>query len=1051
MSSEGRVAGVALVLGACILANCQRSPKGGSSAHAPLRLVEAAYGRRIAEDGAERIVSPLTLVEVDPVTGRVLPGSLQTLAAEVNLDEITSLGLSPAYTPRVVPRNAVLVLEFSEPLAPASVRADRFDTAGQLVEAGAIQVRDLSGRAVPVELILAEPGTVWINPVLAERVGFPASPVNFDATGRAQPPAQGSLTLQLPEGTPGALQSASGKPLSPRADGLGGATAPIAFTAGNEALDFIAWHGLLPGSETFHGFLPDRSAPRLVRDHSVQATLDFAAGDSADGVSFTDVDAGFSAAAQRGQGEWASHLLVLRPGQAEEEAALVAFNTDRRIVARQPFAKAPQHGDTYLLRRAEYFEPDPGHPVDPARFDPANPERIHNTRLARFIEAFETDAGGNRIRGPLDPQSDPLPPLSILRLRFNEPMARDSFRAWESFTVTRVPELPGRELVLDVELNPGQTTATLRPALRDPDSGALQMVGWGAGVFACAFRLQSVPTAEFLRAHLPDRTAVTAFLDQGILGVTDLGGQPLAFPAARFDPQDPVQRYEMGFIVDESASTLEPPPVLEDWGVIVHRFRGQPLVELDPVTGAPGVRFGDQERTYGPVADVNLFVNGQLSAPPVTFVTKVHDDYFPPADGQFGRLPSGIGAPLRTYRPRRSGGTFSYDGIRFQHLFRDVDASPGADLQGTLMDLYRVSWSPIGGNVSVDIYDDVSVHAAHSTYRPITTHDGGGGIHFPWTGLGRPFDFASWVGSFGVGGGLGCDTINPLNEGPNHYGELVTVVPAGTPYLVQQASVYTIPGSQNAWHPWPTFQTVFQYNNGSRPAEAEQLRLDTNDLILAANSGMQTGPWLERRFAAIQNAGGDSLLLEYRIRPQSTGISGANGFGFSLAVLTTRFPFFRAFSAGGDINNDGTIGPEERLFPDRIQNDMRARCGAGPNQLAGSIITFADNARYHTAFDFVKTTARITSPYLEAVGTRRARFLPALVFPPLAELPPGVSVRLAYDGAANELGNGSHGFTDEITDLDGERFLAFRIELVGNAVTQIAPAVDSVVIPFQRR
>ena len=48
-------------------------------------------------------------------------------------------------------------------------------------------------------------------------------------------------------------------------------------------------------------------------------------------------------------------------------------------------------------------------------------------------------------------------------------------------------------------------------------------------------------------------------------------------------------------------------------------------------------------------------------------------------------------------------------------------------------------------------------------------------------------------------------------------------------------------------------------------------------------------PWLETRFYSSDpdndNLGGDSMLVEVRIRPQSANISRANGFTFAIGVL----------------------------------------------------------------------------------------------------------------------------------------------------------------------
>src|SRR6185503_8420535 len=100
------------------------------------------------------------------------------------------------------------------------------------------------------------------------------------------------------------------------------------------------------------------------------------------------------------------------------------------------------------------------------------------------------------------------------------------------------------------------------------------------------------------------------------------------------------------FVSDESRSTQLPPPVVESWGVMVHRHQGRPVTGIDPATLEAGVAYRDQVNYYRPIADINLQANGFLAGAPVVFVSKIHDDYFPPSHGQFGAFPLGTGVPL---------------------------------------------------------------------------------------------------------------------------------------------------------------------------------------------------------------------------------------------------------------------------------------------------------------------------------------------------------------------------------------------------------------------
>lgn len=1072
------MAGFGALLGLALLAGCQRGGGGSSSSRNEqgLQLQEVYYGRLVDEGNGPRVVSPLTTVETDPVSGLVIPGTLAPLSPEIDINRLVAFGLSTAYSPRVVPRNCAFVMKFNHPINPASVTLDKVDAAGNVITSGNIQIRTQgTGLGIAVEATV-KGDTIWLNPVLDNQVGFPASPVTFSSTGGAVASANGFLRLRFididslsdPNVPANILRSTSGLPLVRRPDRLGQRSTPIGFNPGNLVLDFIGQDQLIPTNETYNGFLPDRTAPRIVRSHVVTGTVDISSGtDSATNSSITDTAMSFSALARKGQGEWAGRLLTLRPGKANAEQRVVLSNTTNTLIVAEPFNLRPRDGDSYRLTRAEFFEPDLAHPIDPQLFDIDNPQNSRNSQLANFVAAYEIDDVGNVLRGPIDIRTEPLPTFSQLTVSFNEPMDINSFSPWESFRVARVPQPAGEETLAEILFSPDQRQATIRPVRREQNIGApdtIEVVGWGRNVQTLKLELVTVPSVAFLQERLPTGQAVQAFLNKGIRGLTDVGGRALAFPTALFNPATPEIRYEEPFSSDEAATTMSPPPVIQDWGVLVHRFQGKPITGIDPDTGEAGVKFLDQKNYYTPIPDVNLGINGFLAGPPVTFVTKVHDDFFRPPDGQFGAFPQGIGAPLRSYRPGTSGTRMTYDGVRFQHIFRDVDASPSIDLAGTLLDLYQVSWSPIGGNVNLASYDGVSIYAAHSSYRPITRQNGAVAVE-PRYGLGEPFDYDIWLESFASSlappevAGLRCTaTIDPnnpnnsQNEGPNYYVQpgnptsgLMNVLTPST-YVVDAKNIYSITGSGNSWIPWPQFEQNFQYNNGEIPRNFATFRRDEVNKNI---TGGVLNPWKEKRTTAFLNEGGDSLLLEYRIPPQTGLVEGGNGFTFSVAILLTHFPFFRVFSVGGDLNNDGTISGNERLFPDDRVNDVRARCAAGPNFVNGGVPSIGDNSRYFTSFDYVKTTAIIRSPYVAVTRTNRALYYPPITYPPLSAQPGGTTTILEFDGHPNV--SGLRDYVADISTENFKNFMSFRATFIGDQTSLLSPNFDWLVIPYIRQ
>jgi hypothetical protein len=1032
--SLGLLAGTAALLAA----GCGGGGGGSAGSNSSsFFLTDVKYGRLVDDGGGPRLVSPLTTVANDPITGTVIPGSLQPLASGVDVDVLQTLGIGPDYLPLVVPRNCVLQLEFSAPVAAASLVADTLDAQGNVLAPGSVQVRTGTGKGVRVVLSRPSANVVWVDPIVGSSVGFPPSPVDFGPDGAPRADTTGFLKLVLPTGGAATIVSTRGATLGRRHDGIGEPATPVGFNPGNRVLDFIAQNHLIPTGETFNGFLPDIAPPRILRTHAYSKALDFASGDAATATTITDAAATFSTTARNGQGEWAGARLVLRPGLPAEETHVVLSDTSTVVTIADSFVQLPADGDEYRLERAEFFEPDPANPIDPASFDPNDPENANNGDFARFVEALEVDGDGNVI-GPPRPMSDPLPPFSILRVHFNEPMAAESLGAYENFQARFDPDQgAGSELLSQVVLDDTHMVASLRPALVDPATGSARIVGWGKGVKPLQFQLSIVPKIEYLQLHM-NTPELDDFLDLGFRGITDLGGQPVAFPDSIFDAADPLLTFTAKFTSDESRSTQQPPPVVESWGVIVHRMQGRPKTGVDPATGVPGVKYVDQANYYVPIADVNLQANGYLAGSPVVYVQKIHDDFFPPPYGQYGAFPLGAAYPLASFNT--VGGAQPHDGARFQTVYRDQDCSPSRDaLAGTLLDLYRLSWAPIGGNVTTDAYDNISVHCAHSTYRPMTTQNGAG-ADFPLSGLTSPFDYSTWEALVKTNT-KPCTADCSYAEGPNYWDTLVPVVPPGTPYKITQGSLFTPPFDDHPYCPWPTFTTIFQYNNGDIPAQEKLLRKAINDNYTCFGAP----PWLDRRKydsrPDYDNLGGDSLLVEYRIRPQTTNISRANGFTFSIGILIVQTPNFRVFSVGSP---GMTMNPDDMTV-------QESRCAIGNNS-APSNSNNGDNDRYFAAFDYVKTTSIITSPFVRVYPstTSSPDFQPAIVSPAPSDQPEGTQVKLEFQGANNNKGAGATDLSTDVNIADGKGNLAFRATFVGNVTTLLLPNFDLIEIPYLR-
>jgi hypothetical protein len=157
-------------------------------------------------------------------------------------------------------------------------------------------------------------------------------------------------------------------------------------------------------------------------------------------------------------------------------------------------------------------------------------------------------------------------------------------------------------------------------------------------------------------------------------------------------------------------------------------------------------------------------------------------------------------------------------------------------------------------------------------------------------------------------------------------------------------------------------------------------------------------------------------------------------------VLLAPDPNFRIFSLG----SAGKV-----VHPDDIVNDPAARCAIGNTAGVG---TNGDNDRYFAAFDYVKTTSKITSPHVKIFpGTTIAPdFFPPVVQPSLADQPAGTQVKLEYEGALNTKGGGGTGFSADVNVADGFPCVAFRATFVGNVTTLLLPNFDLIAIPYRR-
>lgn len=1033
-----------LCLALLAAAGCARG--GGSGGGGPVatgkdfELVSLHYGRLQSEAGEERVISPLTRIRRDGL-GAFVPGSLERLRPEVSLDELPTLGLSPGYQPVVVPRDAVLVAQFSEPLRAASVMDPVLGPGDVVTRPGSV-VLEADGALLPCRLTLAGPRTLWIHADAGWQEALPASPLAFGDRGEAVGVAGGFVRIHFPDHGEQALENRDGETLQRRRDGLGSAGRPIGLHPGNHRLDFIRAGGLLNDwEELYGGYLPEDSGLRLMRTHRTSGRA------SAGGANFVeDTSQVFDRAARQGMGEWAGARLVLRPDTATEEVRTVAFHSVSRVTVEPAFALPAAAGDGYSLERPELFEPDPLDPIDPVAFDPFNPQNAANQQLASFVEVVEVDARGDAV-GPAYSLQDSgvVPPFSELRLRFNLPLDAASVMDWETVHVEADPAAPpGAERLFGTRLSPDGQSLSMVPGFRDA-AGRWRLVGWDVARQSLQLRLLSIPRRSFLTTTLTP-PARAEFLAAGPVGLRSRRGAPLQFPRSHFDAADPRIQFRVPFVTDPAASQAASPPVPEDWGVLVLRFEGQSISGVDPVSGEATLRFRDGDYHLKPPLEVNAAVTGSLTGHPVAFVERVYDDAHPTADDP-GMLESSPGTVLplfSVYGALRSN--LVHAGVRLQHIYRDVDCSPGGSLFGTQLDLCRISWC-VDDQVYSDVYEDVSIRVGHSSHRPFL-YDAAGNIPDAFIGLEQTFDFDTWLNTW-RGAGPRCSLTTSINQGPNTYqGSFQTVV-QNTPYVVAREKA--VVRGAHLYHPWPEFDAPFAFWNGAIAPE-HRAQIKQWNATLQAELGVS--PWKDRRriVGAYDNRGGDSLVIEYRIQPQETVMTARNAIRYSPAFRDgLQFPLYRVYSVGGDTNNDGRLSPGERLFPDQVNNDYRARCATG--KYRGPVpgqTTYGANERYFMSFQYVKIAARIDTTYLP-VNASTACFSPPLLVPPPGQNSPGTRVAVLVSGATDALGTGATAYSEDPGLAKGRSHLSLRFELMGSAATRQVPFLDRVAVPFQRQ
>jgi hypothetical protein len=397
-------------------------------------------------------------------------------------------------------------------------------------------------------------------------------------------------------------------------------------------------------------------------------------------------------------------------------------------------------------------------------------------------------------------------------------------------------------------------------------------------------------------------------------------------------------------------------------------------------------------------------------------------------------------------------------GTKLQMLWRYCDLGwQVLDETKFNVDVFGLSWSPIGGLVVSDFYDQFEMRLGHSRFLPDEACCGGAG------------------GNSGLPGGPAFFEGNYL-AGSNQK----VVHNRALGYTVNAANLFTAPTG--------TPMMPFPLNRGLSPPVTYTWR-DTTILTLGADgetapmTGQPGIPLAAEVVAQVPNLPGGAgsvaragmvpsfglpLLIELKCFPSERGL-GLNQFGVNIAVFGFATPSFRAYSAGGinTLGNPVIVLPDSETFPAGGFNPFSAPPGLRTALSAESIF-------YLGQVDTVVRVSRAHSVWLDA-GQDAVPLWKVPVFEPSpAEQPSGTGVVLDYRSATGFAGTSADTAPFDATAMNAygqlppmaaapqsltdwssnisignlQRYLQLRITFVNNITSGATPELRALGLPY---
>jgi len=533
---------------------------------------------------------------------------------------------------------------------------------------------------------------------------------------------------------------------------------------------------------------------------------------------------------------------------------------------------------------------------------------------------------------------------------------------------------------------------------------------------------------------LPHASATDETYHVRIAGVTDLAGNALknTLPA-------------VNFVMDEDA-----PPVAN--GGTVLRFSS--VDELEPI-GLPDLRgqfFFDLTREIIRPRPVSF------ASYPADRTNPVPSIMIPFARGVQTPL-SPLGSKLMT--------VWRYCDLGWQVL----------DETKYNLDVFGMSWAPVGGQIINDFYERFEIRLSHSRRLPDEAIDA--------------FLLPKWPNSGMLGG-------------PTRFTENILSDPLSPQKIVHDRTLsYRLNSVDLFAAPTGTIMLPFPLN---RTEGVDPVTFTWRDTSVVAKGGpnsagipldIEQGNPLNLEDAFGYVAGRDQvpsfglpLLMEFRCFPSNTGI-GLNSVDISLAINSSAIPSLRCYSTGG-IN---TARETVTVNPDEADS---ARGGYNPNSNPPGQRTNRsdDNAFYIGQLDTVTRISRVHTVWIDTSLPAPDYFNP-VVLPDLTEQPSGTEVVVEYRGAIDfvlgdfndddeelykfdarridaygeifgiddegvfvPLGTadvfeggvtfvtGNSSWVRDIDDIDGAQYLQMRVTFVNNIETGLNPELSAIAIPY---